>query len=240
MDTRRLQTAVHQHQGPVRQHQAPVQRHQGRVRQRQAPVQRHQAPVQRHQAPVQHICVTQTRVNSFDELEIGDHLVFHRTLYDHHGILTRKLRGRFHVVEAAKTGPGLIKLKLSWQKLDSEEGGVSVASYLDRIIPRRETVIRAQRCYEKSTKDPDFYKYNLFSNNCEHFATYCATGRMYSLQVIDFRSRPLLSYIKERLKFKLTRTNEQSKHYICIPCENTEIENDVYKRNIITYLDKDI
>lgn len=155
------------------------------------------------------------------------------------GYLLKKLRGRFQVVEAAKTGPGLIKLKLSWHKLDSKEGGVRVASYLDRIIPRPETVLRAHRCYEKSTKDPNFYQYNLFRNNCEHFATYCATGRMYSLQVIAIQS-DLLSYIKERLKLTLTGNNEQSKHYKCIPCKNTEIENDVYNGDIITYLDKDI
>lgn len=203
-------------------------------------VRRLQTPVQQDQAPVQHICVTQTRVNSYDELEIGDHLVFHRPFYDHHGILTKKLQGHFQVVEAAKTGPGSIKLKLSWQKLDSKEDGVSVASYLDRIIPRPETVLRALRCYEKSRKDPYFYQYNLFRNNCEHFATYCATGRMYSLQVMDFQSCTLPSYIKRRLEFKLTGKNEQSENYFCILCENTEIENDVYKGDIITYLDNDI
>lgn len=239
LDIRRLQIAVQRHQAPVQQHQAPVQRH-------QAPVQRHQTPVQRHQAPEQLICVKQTRVNSFDELEIGDHLVFHRTLYDHHGILTKKHRGCFQVAEATKTDSEStalikkVKLQLSWKTLDSEEGGVSVATYLNRIISKPNTALRAVQLYEESTRDPTFYQYNLFSNNCEHFATYCATGKMYSLQVEDFRSRALPLHIKERLRSRITGENKQSENYRCIPCENIESENDVEKGDIIEYFENDI
>lgn len=193
------------------------------------------------------ICVKQTRVNSFDELEIGDHLVFHRILYDHHGILTDKRQGRFQVAEATKTDSrsmassiGKVKLQLSWKTLDSEEGGVSVASYINRFYSKPNTALRAVHFYEKSKEDHKFYQYNLFSNNCEHFATYCATGKMYSLQVAEFVSRALPSYIEERLRFRITGNNEQSKNYICIPCENIESKNDVKKGDIIEYFENDI
>lgn len=236
-----LQAAVQPYQAPVQLHQAPVQHH-------QAPVQHHPAPVQHHQAEnrIPIICVRQTRVNSIDELEIGDHLVFHRSLYDHHGILTEKHRGSFQVAEAAKTDSEStalikkVKLQLSWKTLESEEGGVSVATYLNRITPKPNTAIRALQLYDESTRDPTFYQYNLFSNNCEHFATYCSTGKMYSLQVEDFRSRALPSYIKERLRSRITGENEQGEMYRCIPCENIENENDVNKGDIIEYFENDI
>lgn len=176
-------------------------------------------------------------------------MVFHRVLYDHHGILIKKREGHFQVVEAAKTDPGSkaslmsggkVKLKLSWHKIDSKKGGVSVASYLGRTISKPDTALRALRLYNKSTTDPAFYQYHLFSNNCEHFATFCATKTMYSLQVADFVSRALPSYVEARLRFRIMGENEQSKNYICIPCDNIESKDDVEKGDVIEYFENDI
>lgn len=195
---------------------------------------RQQGRDQKRRSPL--ICVRQTRVNSLDELRIGDHLVFHRVLYDHHGIITQKgVEGYFQVIEAGKAN-----LKKSWKKVNFQRDNVSVVDYTQRLS-HPQTASLAHDEYTKSKKVPKLYKYNLFTNNCEHFATYCATRNRYSLQVADFGSRSLPSYIQARLELLKKRGNtEQSTYYICIQCENIENENDVKNGDIIEYFEKGI
>jgi len=44
------------------------------------------------------------------------------------------------------------------------------------VLPVEETLQLAEKHLDKTG-------YNLFRNNCEHFATYCKTGKKYSLQI---------------------------------------------------------
>lgn len=126
-------------------------------------------------------------------------MVFHRLLYDHHGIITDKHGQTFEVIEAKKER-GKVQLTCSEIIFDFKKDNVSVATYSERHS-KQDTANRAVCLYEESKKDPHSYTYNLFTNNCEHFATYCATGIMYSLQVADFTSRGLPSYIKSKFEF---------------------------------------
>lgn len=195
------------------------------------------------------ICLKKTQVQSSDELEIGDHVVFHRVFYDHHGIITNKVGSKFDVIEptrrdsgsdsASSIVKGKAKLTLSSKTFDFKKGDISVVEYTSRNS-KSDTALEAKRIYEESRKQPESYKYNLFTNNCEHFATYCATGKMYSLQVADFGSRGLPSYIKKKLKFKIKGDKEQRNQYICIPCEDIKSKNDIKKGDIIEYFENDI
>lgn len=133
------------------------------------------------------IRVTQTPVNSSDKLEIGDHVVFHRFFYDHHGIIISKNGQTFGVIEAKKNEGGKVQLAYSEIIFDFEKDKVSVASYTERYS-KQETARRAFCIYDESRKHPGSYIYNVFTNNCEHFATFCATGIRYSLQVADLFS----------------------------------------------------
>lgn len=143
------------------------------------------------------IRVTKTRVNSSDKLEIGDHVVFHRLFYDHHGIIIDKNGHTFRVIEAKKEDDskpmasslfgGKAQLTCSEIIFDFKKDNVSVASYTERHS-KQETARRAICIYDESRKHPGSYNYNVFTNNCEHFATFCATGIMYSLQVADIFS----------------------------------------------------
>lgn len=209
---------------------------------------KHLVNIQNPQGRGQHdrsplICVKQTRVNSSDELEIGDHVVFRKTLYDHHGIIVDKNGRRFTVVEPTKTSifKGKAKLECSEMTFNFKNEDVRVANYTNRK-EKEETAALAKHIYDESIKHHGSYTYNLFTNNCEHFATFCATGQMYSLQVADFGSRSLPSYIKERLekKFRISRENEQRKCFICIPSNTIESGNDVEKGDIIGYLKENI
>lgn len=149
------------------------------------------------------ICVKNIPVNSSDELEIGDQVVFHRLLYDHHGIIISKNGQTFTIIEAKKADDsnegGKKQLACSEIIFDFEKDDVSVASY-ERRHSKQETASWAVCLYEEISKHPDAYQYDLFTNNCEHFATFCATGIMHSQQVADFKSLGFPSYIISRLK----------------------------------------
>lgn len=158
------------------------------------------------------ICVQQIPVSSPNMLVVGDHVVFHRDGYDHHGIITGKKDGcEFKIAEAAKDHSERITLICSLKTLEYPITNVSVANYTRRFL-NNETAKRAKKIYHYIRKHPEAYRYNLFTNNCEHFATYCATGIMYSLQVAEIASRVLSSIVH----------GTQNREYKCIPCENIE------------------
>lgn len=146
---------------------------------------------------------TKTRVNSSDELEIGDQVVFNRLIYDHHGIIIDKNGQTFKVIEAKKADDsnegGKAQLACSEIIFDFKKDDVSLFSYAKRHS-KQKTAHWAVCLYEECREHPDAYQYNLFTNNCEHFATFCATGIMHSQQVADFKSYGLPSYIISRLK----------------------------------------
>lgn len=174
------------------------------------------------------ICVRAIRVNSSDQLVAGDHVVFLRLPYDHHGIITGKVNGcQFEITEvtssvsesmAASIFGRKAKLTRSLKRFDFTTDYVSKVLYTHRLS-HEETVSRAIKIYNVSNEYPDLYKYNVRTNNCEHFATYCATGKMYSLQAEEFVSNGLISYISSRLQSELRRNRDRSTKYTCIPCE---------------------
>lgn len=139
-------------------------------------------------------CVQAVPVLHLDELDIGDHVVFDRGHYAHHGIIVSNIKdGKFKIVEATAK-PGVASatsssksfgrkadIECSWQELNLQEQRILVVVYKNGRYSGMDTALRAQRYYA----DVKFrgYKYNLLTNNCEHFATYCATGHQFSLQV---------------------------------------------------------
>lgn len=188
------------------------------------------------------ICAIETRVVQSSNIEIGDHVVFHRLLYDHHGIITNNDGSNFEVIEPAKTRASSIVLTRSSRTFDSMiKGNVSVVNYqASNRSPKRVTASRANEIYEKSRKNPEYYTYNLIGNNCEHFATFCATGEAYSLQVVDFGSRGLPVYIRLKLQEIIGWGKKQSNPCICIPCKNIESKHDIKRGDIIKFFEDDI
>lgn len=65
------------------------------------------------------------------------------------------------------------------------------------------------------------FRYNLFSNNCEHFATYCATGHKLSLQVLQFKLSVKLVWRYGRNAVGIEKARYELLHdskFICDSC----------------------
>lgn len=177
-------------------------------------------------------CIKIVPVYSPTELEIGDHVVFINRIYEHHGIITNKGDGcKFEVAEATNTALGLAgavstskvcvnkaNLVRSWKEIDFLRNNIGVVEYRHRKFKKRRTAARARKyCDSNSNK----FKYNLFTNNCEHFATFCVMGTCYSLQVkkLEFRILSFLSSTIFRLECELERNEKQfEKKIICNEC----------------------
>lgn len=180
-----------------------------------------------------YICVKRVPVSSPDQLDIGDHVVFHRCVYDHHGIITdKKDRCQFEVTEATKESlGGEVKITCSWKRFENPVTGVSKVDY-SHHSSKQQTAHRAKDTYEYITANPGSYEYSLFTNNCEHFATYCATEEIYSQQVEEFLSLGWISFIKSKVGQK------DGNQKVRIPCKDIKNNNDFKEGDIIDfYLD---
>lgn len=145
-------------------------------------------------------CVKLVPVFSIYNLEPGDHVVFRHVSYDHHGIIASKNEnGSVEIIEVttiAETDSSPI-LRFSFplfrenakgiigrnmKTFDFQNESIAIVYYRYRIEKKR-TVQRANHFASENSS----YDYDLLGNNCEHFATYCATGHRFSLQVSKFR-----------------------------------------------------
>ncbi|MCG2575310.1 lecithin retinol acyltransferase family protein [Acinetobacter sp. ME22] len=110
-------------------------------------------------------------------IQLGSHLCSSRGLYDHHGIYV----GDNQVIHYSGFDEAFKKGAIKKTSLESFLGGsddfkvVSYPSYQNIYSPE-EIVHRAQSCLGEDD-------YNLFFNNCEHFACWCVTGKARSEQV---------------------------------------------------------
>lgn len=143
-------------------------------------------------------CIQAIPVVSSNELEDGDHVVFSGAVYDHHGIICKKEDddGTFTIVEATNTPSrafvgiskvfgGKAKLEKSSMKFDFEKQKIRVVVYRYRFS-KTETAERALHFFN-AEKSRESFIYDLLNNNCEHFATFCVTGKKSSMQVSKFK-----------------------------------------------------
>lgn len=145
-------------------------------------------------------CVKTVPVLTSDQLEPGDHVIFCGAVYDHHGILISKNKSNdkttLEIAEATNTSSrvvvGLSKIcgykanvQINRKSFNFATQKICVVEYRYRLS-KSETVQNAQRFIDQNEENRD-YRYNLFNNNCEHFATYCATGRNISVQATKLR-----------------------------------------------------
>jgi len=109
------------------------------------------------------------------DLNSGDHIFVRRNglLYSHHGIYAGEGTViHFKGAEKEKKDPVVRKTDIE----NFLNGGKLRRRYYKRRLPRAETLRIAGEHLTKSG-------YSLAFNNCEHFATYCATGKKKSAQV---------------------------------------------------------
>jgi hypothetical protein len=207
-------------------------------------------------------CVKAIPVFSTDGIKPGDHVIFSGAVYDHHGIIISKLDDgeTFEIIEASNTFSGVViglsklfggkaKIQSSFKKFDFEREKICVVEYRKRKHSKKQTIQRAIAILndkEESVK----YKYDLFDNNCEHFATYCVTGQNFSVQVTKVRLtwKLFLSRGFRGISNELERNEKEfENNIICSDCYtmNKQLlgvkvkpivtESDVEKGDIIRY-----
>ena len=113
---------------------------------------------------------------SEEDLLPGDHIYVKRSsrFYKHHGIYV----GHGKVIHVS----GSIREKVSPEVRESD-----LSSFLKGGVPRRRVYKKGRlpasetiRTAKNLLRNED---YSMARNNCEHFATYCVTGKKKSLQV---------------------------------------------------------
>lgn len=112
-----------------------------------------------------------------NHLQSGLHLKVSRGIYTHHGIYI----GDNQIIHYSGFAEAFKKGAIEQTSLESFLGGVDdfkVVNYPSHqnIYSPEEIVHRAQSCLGEDD-------YNLFFNNCEHFACWCVTGKSRSEQV---------------------------------------------------------
>ena len=110
---------------------------------------------------------------SKEDLNLGDHIYVRRLLFSHHGIYA----GDGNVIhytgeEKEKKAPLVRETNIEGFL---KGGKLKRRNYKKRLLPF-ETLNLARKHLSNNS-------YSLTLNNCEHFATYCATGKRKSKQL---------------------------------------------------------
>ncbi|CAC5397861.1 unnamed protein product [Mytilus coruscus] len=123
-------------------------------------------------------------VNSLRDLQPGDHIKYHRygITYAHHAIVVSVKAPNYTVIHFdgdKNEGKGSKSCILQVKRSFGEESFEVLDYPSEHRFTKEETVAIAFYFLEKGVG-----KYSLFGNNCEHFATTCATGYPCSIQVL--------------------------------------------------------
>ena len=153
-------------------------------------------------------CVKPFQVVEGDEIQAGDHIVFAGAVYDHHAIVISvkptadehcsEKKRQLSLVHASNTMGGVsigitkffggkAKILKTDEEVDFQKTKTLVVKYFNNKFTPEEIVQRAISEQEKFGTNDAKFKYNLFENNCEHFATWCVTDQRLSVQVRKFR-----------------------------------------------------
>jgi hypothetical protein len=135
-------------------------------------------------------------------LEKGDVIFARRIVYRHYGIYAGK---NMVIHYAGKENPVRPKITVEETTLDEFSKGdpvyvIQFPKKADFLYSPGKTLKRAKSCIGRTD-------YNLVSNNCEHFAYWCKTGRHESSQVKDvcerlFNKRFELDELKDEITGK--------------------------------------
>lgn len=184
-----------------------------------------------------------------------------KPLYDHHMIITKCLgQNNFEIAEATHTSflgafcmksspsasPGQSKVNIKTINFDFQTDTIVLFIYKKRLL-KSETVTLANII---QTGMHDNYKYNLKTNNCEHFATLCVTGEKFSGQAIKveamislFFHRRIDGISDERLRNEELSSRgllckkcfKKSKDDLDVNVVEIRSENDIQTGDIIQY-----
>lgn len=121
------------------------------------------------------LTMSEVAMSFFDrQLRAGDHLITERFGYTHHGIYL----GWGRVIHYSGLANGLRAGPVEITSLDRFSQGkhTYVQSHENRVFCHKQTMKRARSRLSEN-------KYNLLTNNCEHFINWCIYGKARSAQV---------------------------------------------------------
>ncbi|XP_048743471.2 uncharacterized protein LOC125656891 [Ostrea edulis] len=177
-------------------------------------------------------CVKAIPVISGEEIEEGDHIVFAGAVYDHHGIVVSKRKdgNEIEIVEAtnsifgATAGilfGGKANVKSTIKTFNFITDQIRIVVYRKPRFSKQEIACRAKKFINEADPNRKNFDYHLLGNNCEHFTTFCVTGKRFSVQVRKFR---MIASIFVRRGFrgisdeKLRNEKEFENNIICKQC----------------------
>ena len=93
---------------------------------------------------------------------------------------------RFKALKGVIKSGQIAKIRISEENFDFAVDKTMVVKYSHNKFQSQEIIDRAMSIMDGTNAEYEF-KYHPFENNCEHFATWCATGERFSVQVRKFR-----------------------------------------------------
>lgn len=207
-------------------------------------------------------CIKPMKVYSEKDIQAGDHIVFSNSgVYHHHAIVVRTFvrteeQVDIEIVHAAHTmaGESIYSRYYSFgrkarvmkveKRVRLKDRNIAVVKYNSniRLFSADEIVRRAEsEAHQDSEGGPTTFKYELLRNNCEHFATWCVTGKKLSLKepkstmvVWMFFRTGFAAILDENKK----NENEYEVGMICSSCyERNKAVINVEKRKILKQTD---
>ncbi|KAK3098517.1 hypothetical protein FSP39_020264, partial [Pinctada imbricata] len=148
-------------------------------------------------------CVIPYRVTHRGEIDEGDHIIYAGAVYDHHAIITEIApderdennikRAKVTLIHATNTKLGVFsglskvfggkaEIRRTVDYFDFETSKIMIVKYFNAPFKATDVIRRAEGELEKQD-----FRYHLFGNNCEHFATYCVTNERFSMQVTKLK-----------------------------------------------------
>ncbi|XP_071139222.1 uncharacterized protein [Mytilus edulis] len=142
-------------------------------------------------------CIKPVPVKNWKEIRKGDHIIILRSFYDHHAIVVKVnepeddncLQISLELIHQTNRGAirdsfrgreRIVKLKRKTETVDLKT--VRICKYWGRIKPKSPDEV-VKRATESLKGDQHEFRYNVIDNNCEHFASWCVTGRRLSIQI---------------------------------------------------------
>lgn len=162
-------------------------------------------------------------------VQLGSHLSVSRNIYHHHGIYI----GDNQIIHYSGFAEPFKKGAIEQTSLENFLGGVDdfkVVNYPSHqnIYSPEEIVHRAQSCLGEDD-------YNLFFNNCEHFACWCVTGKSRSEQVQEimrYTTNAVFSYYAFQKYQMLTATSVPITTMTTTPAASSVLTNMALGRTV--------
>ncbi|CAG2192267.1 unnamed protein product [Mytilus edulis] len=209
-------------------------------------------------------CIKPVPVKNWKEIRKGDHIIILRSFYDHHAIVVKVnepeddncLQISLELIHQTNRGAirdsfrgreRIVKLKRKTETVDLKT--VRICKYWGRIKPKSPDEV-VKRATESLNGDQHEFRYNVIDNNCEHFASWCVTGRRLSIQIrkatvvfkilVQNRLRGLSNEIlRNKVEYDhgmLCETCfERNKKMLSVTTKTVKEKDDIHKGDIVLY-----